>query len=198
MSKSNLASRPSAVEQWAALIEQTAQGDEASLAALYDGTSAQVHGLVLRIVRDPAIAEEVTEDVYLQVWRQAVQYDAARGGPISWLLTVARSRAIDRVRSRRTELERSAPISEAMTHASEEPGPEELSQLGQRSRLVRAALTSLGPDQRVVLELAYFRGMSHSEIAAHLDEPLGTVKTRIRLAMARTRQLLAPALGESP
>ena len=198
MASGSAAARAADAREWGTLIERAARGEEAALAGLYDGTVAVVHGLVLRILRDPALAEEVTGDVYLQVWHQAVRYDPTRGAPLSWLLTVARSRAIDRLRSARAEAERAAPLRDALDVASEDAGPEESSSLQERRRLVRAALATLAPEQRAALELAYFGGLSHSEIARRLGEPLGTVKTRIRLAMTKVRQLLAPAVGEVP
>ena len=175
------------------LIARTAGGEEAALAALYDSTAALVNGLVLRILGDRGAAEEVTGDVYLQVWRQAARYDETRGAPLSWLLTLARSRAIDRLRSGSSQRARTAPLRAAIALPSAEPGPEEHSHLNQRRRIVQQALARLSPDQRQAIELAYFGGLSHGEIAAALEAPLGTVKTRVRLGMLRLRELLAAA-----
>jgi RNA polymerase sigma-70 factor (ECF subfamily) len=183
-------------DDWGTLIEQIARGDAAALAALYDGTSALVNGLALRILHDPGAAEEVTLDVYLQVWRQAQRYDAARGAPLAWLLTLARSRAIDRRRAgvgRRCESE---PLATAMAFAAPGPCPEEDSAAAERGRLIRRALAGLAVDQRKTIELAYFAGLSHAEIARTLGEPLGTVKTRIRLGMMRLRESLGGTLQE--
>jgi RNA polymerase sigma-70 factor, ECF subfamily len=168
------------------LVARTADGDEAALGALYDRTSALVHGLALRILGDRCAAEEVTVDVYMQVWRQADRWDPGRGGPMAWLLTIARTRSIDRRRGRPPMLAASSSTPPAV-----DDGPEQLSMLAQRGRVVRAALARLSPEQRRAVELAYFGGLSHVQIAQTLAEPLGTVKTRIRAAMMRLRALLA-------
>jgi RNA polymerase sigma-70 factor (ECF subfamily) len=175
---------------WGLLIERTAAGEERALAALYDGTAAQVNGLALRILGDAGAAEEVTLDVYLQVWRQAVRYDPSRGRPLAWLLMLARSRAIDRLRAGATERAQASPFAEALPLPSAAALPEERSAAGERGRIVREAVARLPDDQRQAIELAYFVGLSQSEIAETLDTPLGTVKTRIRLAMVRLRETL--------
>ncbi len=192
----NLKAVPPRAEDWGAVIGRVAEGDEAALAALYDGTSSLVHGLALRIAGDRGVAEEVTADVYLQVWRQAARFDPARGAPLTWLLTLARSRAIDRLRSRASEPKTMEPLAEAAALPSSTPDAEHGSAVDERRRLVARALGTLRPEQQRAIELAYFRGMSHSEIAARLGEPLGTIKTRIRLGMVRLRELLAPMREE--
>jgi RNA polymerase sigma-70 factor (ECF subfamily) len=188
--------RPSAVASaagdLAALIGRMAGGDEAALAALYDATSAVVHGLALRILRDPAAAEDVVLEVYLQAHRQAASYDPERGTPWAWLLVMARSRALDRLRAEGAWRRRHEPLRETDAHVESGPGPDEQSQAADQARRVRAAVATLPPTERQVLEVAYFGGLSHTEIAAHLDLPLGTVKTRVRSAMARLRDLLTP------
>jgi RNA polymerase sigma-70 factor (ECF subfamily) len=184
-------------EDLGGLIALCRSGDQSALARLYDRTSAQVNGLAERILGEPGAAEEVTIDVYLQVWRSAGSYDPARGTPLAWLLTVARSRAIDRLRALGGHRRSSDPLESARAVASGQPGPEEDSAVAQRRRLVQAALTRLGPSQRQAIELAFFAGLSHSEIAAELGEPLGTVKTRVRLGMIRLRELLGLAGREA-
>jgi RNA polymerase sigma-70 factor (ECF subfamily) len=179
-----------------ALISRIACRDQEALAALYDATAAQVNGLALRILGDRGAAEEVTADVYLQVWRQAERYDPARGAPLSWMLTMARSRAIDRRRAAAGVGEASEPLRRALEVPSDAPGPEESSAVAERRRAVRAALSRLAAAQRRALELAYFGGLSHSEIAAALGEPLGTVKARIRIGMTRLREILGAAARE--
>jgi RNA polymerase sigma-70 factor (ECF subfamily) len=181
---------PPPSDPWVGLVQRTAGGDRDALAALYDGTSSQVYGLVLRIVRDEGAAEEVTGDVYLQVWRQAVRFDAQRGTALRWLLTVARSRAIDRLRARRAQSRESESLEVVVHVASSEPGPEDHSWDTQRRRLVEQAMSVLSPDQRQAIELAYWGGLSHSEVADRLGEPLGTVKTRIRVGMGKLRDTL--------
>ena len=183
----------------AALIARIAEGDQTALAALYDATSPLVHSLALRILRDPGAAEDVTMDVYMQAYRYAASYDAGRGTPSAWLLTFARSRAIDRLRAeaqrqkREESLESAGPIAAV---ADEHADPEESSSVAERGRLARSALAALTPEQRQAIEVAYFSGLSHREIAAKLGQPLGTVKTRIRTGMMRLRDLLGPLLAE--
>jgi RNA polymerase sigma-70 factor (ECF subfamily) len=174
------------------LIRGAAGGDQQALAALYDATSRAVYGLLLRILSDPSAAEEVLLDVYTQVWRQAGSYSAARGKPMAWLTTIARSRAIDRLRRGRQEQMHTAPLDEAV-RASADAGVEECVLASEVGSVVRAALDALAPEQREVIEMAYYGGMSHSEIAAARGLPLGTVKTRTRLGMMRLREMLRPA-----
>ena len=179
-------------QQWEVLIRQAAQGDQAALGALYDATSHLVYGLALRILGNTATAEEVTIEVYTQVWRQAAAYDPERGAPSAWLLTLTRSRAIDRLRSEAREPRQEQPLEMAAAVPTATPNPEEASVVAEQRRLVQAALATLAPEQREAIELAYFSGFSHSEIAARLGQPLGTVKTRIRQGMMKLRELLHP------
>jgi RNA polymerase sigma-70 factor, ECF subfamily len=176
----------------AELIRGVAEGDEQALASLYDTTSRTVYGLLLRVLSDPSSAEEVLLDVYAQVWRQAASYCPERGRPLAWLTTIARSRAIDRLRRSRNEQQRAVPLDEAARAAGGE-SVEEGVRAGEVRAVVRAALDALTPEQRDVIELAYYGGMSHSEIAAARGLPLGTVKTRTRLGMMRLREMLKPA-----
>lgn len=172
------------------ILEMSA-GNQASLGRLYDATSGLVYGLVLRILRDPTEAEEVTLDVYAQAWRRAASYDPGRGRPTTWLLTMARSRAIDRLRA--TQRERGQePLDNHLDLADPGLDPAEQSLTGERGTLIRAALAGLGPEQREAIELAFFAGLTHVEVAERLKEPLGTVKTRIRAGMIRLREALRP------
>jgi RNA polymerase sigma-70 factor, ECF subfamily len=174
-----------------ALIRQIATGDQGALAELYDAMSRQVYGLALRILKDTGTAEEVTLEVFTQVWRQATLYDLSRGTPSAWLCTLARSRAIDRLRSGAQERRRAEPIENvAATAPADVVDPEMSAFDAERRTRVRAALDQLPAEQREAIELAYFSGLSHSEIATQLGQPLGTVKTRIRLAMVRLREAL--------
>ena len=178
-----------------ALIGRIAAGEQSALTAVYDATNRLVFGLILRVVTDRATAEEVLLDVYTQVWRQAASYDAGRGVPLAWIMTIARSRAIDRVRAGRNDQQRKEPL-EAIGEVSDAGvSPEEASVYSERQRLVRSALNTLVPEQREVIELAYYSGLSHSEIALKLGQPLGTVKTRTRLGMMKLRDMLRPILG---
>lgn len=178
------------------MIRSVADGDQSALAQLYDSTSRLLFGLLLRILGNPATAEEVLLDVYTQVWRQAASYDRSRGAPLAWLMTIGRSRAIDRIRSTRLDQQKSEPLEAVAGEATAGDNPEEASVIAERRTLVRAALESLSPEQRQVIELAYYSGLSHSEIASKLQQPLGTVKTRTRLGMMKLRDLLSPVLGE--
>lgn len=179
--------------EWTALMQRIAAGDHDALERLYDVTSTLVYSLALRIVGDTATAEEVTLDVYTQVWRRAEQYNAGRGSPSAWLTMITRSRAIDRVRASASSHQRLVPL-----EATEEPRsattPEESSVIRERRRLVRAAFHVLPQEQRQVLELAYFSELSHRAIADQLGLPPGTVKTRIRLGMVKLRESLRPLM----
>lgn len=178
-----------------ALVQRIAQGDQAALATLYDQTNRLVYGLILRVLGDTSTAEEVLLDVYTQVWRQAANYDTSRGTPLAWLTTVARSRAIDRLRSGWQDQQRKEPLDAVGDAPACSANPEETTVASERQRFVRAALAELSPEQREVIELAYYAGLSHSEIAAKLNQPLGTVKTRTRLGMMKLRDALSPMLG---
>jgi len=161
------------------------------MADFYDQTSALAFGLALRILGDHSAAEDVLLEVYLQVWKQAGAYDASRGSPSAWLLTLTRCRAIDQRRSLRRD-RATEPLEVAGEIGCDAAGPESLTMAAERHRLVRKALASLNAEQREVIHLAYFGGLSHSEIAHQLGQPLGTVKTRIRTGMMQLRTLLAP------
>jgi RNA polymerase sigma-70 factor (ECF subfamily) len=184
-------------EALVALVGRAAEGDQTALAALYDETSALVYGFALRILRDQYAAEDVTIDVYAQVYRQGSRYDADRGAPSAWLLTLTRSRAIDRLRQETQRRTREEPL-EATTHMpSLTAGPEECSATTELQHLVQRALALLTPEQRQVIELTYYSGLSHNEIAAKLGQPLGTVKTRIRTGMMLLREYLRSLLTEA-
>lgn len=191
--RQNLAAVDGGEEPLSALIARTANADARALAALYDGTAAHVHGVAMRILQDDGAAEEVTIDVYRQVWREAGRYDPERGRPLAWLLMLARSRAIDRRRSAALERARTESLADGMPLPCGAPTPEESCALDERRRVVQGALARLAAEQRQVIELAYFGGLSQSEIATHLGEPLGTVKTRIRIGMVRLRDALGSA-----
>ena len=154
-------------------------------------------GLILRVVSDRATAEEVLLDVYTQIWRQAGSYDLKRGAPLAWMMTIARTRGIDRLRSSKADLTRE-PLETSSEVTATTPSPEDASVASERGRLVRSALETLSAEQREVIELAYYSGLSHSEIALRLNQPLGTVKTRTRLGMMKLRDTLRPILGAQP
>ena len=180
---------------WSALVSRIANGEERALTELYDKTNRMVYGLALRVLSEPTLAEDVTLEVYLQVWRTAESYDSARGKVASWLISMTRSRAIDQLRSRqarRLDLEES--VDDIPIPATGD-GPEEMSIQASQASIIRKSLLDLPADQRRAIELAYFSGLSHSEISARTGLPLGTVKTRIRSGMVRLREMLAPYEG---
>ncbi len=178
---------------WAAVVTQVAQGDEAALARFYDGTSRMVFGLVMRMVGESSVAEDITLEVYMQVWRTAQSYSPARGTVTAWLITLARTRAIDWTRSGQARSrQRTGNLEKIPELRDSAPGPEIASIEWDRKQAVQKALAGLSEDQRQVIELSYFEAMSHSEIAQRLAQPLGTVKSRIRSGMSRMRELLNP------
>ncbi len=179
---------------WSGLVRRAAAGDQTGLAELYDATSQLVFALALRILGNRHEAEDVVVEVYTQAWRSAHTYDASRGTPCSWLLTLTRSRAIDMFRSRKRE-RASDPLEAANDVQSDTPNPEDATADAERHRFVRRAMERLSTEQREAIELAYFSGLSHTEIAMQLGQPLGTIKTRIRLGMMRLRELLGHLSG---
>jgi RNA polymerase sigma-70 factor (ECF subfamily) len=170
----------------------TAAGDTAALTELYDSTVAKVHALVRAIVRNPADAEEVTCDVYTEAWQTASRFDPSRGSVMTWLMTIARYRAIDCLRRRRGRMRL---IDEESPHAevpdtAEHASPERMLNLFQSRSAVRTALEQLQPERRRLVGLAFFEGLSHSEIAELTGLPVGTVKSHLRRAMQSLRGLL--------
>ena len=179
--------------QWIACI---VQHDERALAALYDATFSRTYGLVLRIVKRAAWAEEVVEDAYFQVWRQAPRFDPARGKALTWLLAMARSRAIDALR-REARFRHDSLDDEAAAEPLDGQAPmDELLDLARRHADLHQALMALQTQPRQLVALAFFRGLSHEEIASQTELPLGTVKSQIRRALIALRQRLGePGLG---
>jgi RNA polymerase sigma-70 factor (ECF subfamily) len=188
----NVAERDIREQHWVMLIRRAATGDQEALGDLYDSTSRWVYGVALRILGDQMMAEEVTIDVYEQVWRQAASYDLDRGKPLAWLLMLARSRAIDRLRASNQQRQREEPLDSDFSSSASIIDPEEDMLVAERRRFVQTAMAGLRPEQREVIELAYFLGLTQSEIADRLQLPLGTVKTRVRLGMIKLRELLLP------
>jgi RNA polymerase sigma-70 factor, ECF subfamily len=172
----------------AALVARMRAGDDQALARLYDRWARPAFALILQIVRDPDDADDTLEETFYQAWRQAARFDPARGTVATWLLTIARSRALDRVRSyRRLREEPLTPDSAAIGAVIVADSAEE----AERRERVAEALRTLPPEQREVVELAYFSGLSQTEIAERTGQPLGTVKTRTRLAGQKLRERLA-------
>lgn len=185
--------------QLAAWIDAIVDHDERALAALYDATLARVYGLALRIVHRPALAEEVVEDTFFQVWRQAARFDALRGRALTWLLGMARSRAIDTLRREARYRHDSLDDASAPEPVDESAGRDELLDIARGHADLHRALMQLNAQPRQLVALAFFRGLSHEEIASQTALPLGTVKSQIRRAMLSLRQALgdgaAPALA---
>ena len=174
----------------ATLVLRMADGDESALGALYDRWSDSVHALVARIAREEAEAEEVVEAVFWQAWQQAGRYTGDRGTPGAWLLSMARSRALDRLRSLRRRRDEVAVDDSIFANQPAVGDPLSELDASERASRVALALQDLPPEQRQVLELAYFEGLSQTEIADKLDQPLGTVKTRARLGLRKMRDRL--------
>lgn len=173
----------------ASLLKRSARGDQAAFAELYDATSARVHGLVLRVVRDRAQAEEVTQEVFLEIWRTASRFDAERGSALAWLMTIAHRKAVDRVRSAEASSRRDLTYHQR-NHTVDHDVTADAAHASLEARRVRTALTQLTDIQREALELAYFGGYTHVEVAALLDLPVGTAKTRIRDGLIRLRDTI--------
>jgi RNA polymerase sigma-70 factor (ECF subfamily) len=174
------------------LIRGIAASDEAALAAFYDRYGRLVFSLALRILEDVSLAEEITQEVFLTLWNKADTYHPEEGKVITWLGSLARHRAIDLLRRQkvRPEGHRTDWSEDSFPTLKEDPQFEEDLVTEQRREAVRRAVGSLPSEQRQVLALAYFSGMSHQDIAIELGQPLGTVKTRLRLAMQKLRQML--------
>jgi len=174
-----------------ASLARIARGDQAAFAELYDRQARLVYSLALRILQNGADAEDIVQEVFAQVWAQAGRYDASRGAVAAWMLTLTRSRAIDKLRAKRARPETAAEASAAESVVDLAATQDlELLSAEQVTRLQRA-LQELPDAQRTALELAYYEGLTHVEVASRLNEPLGTVKTRIRQAVMKLREALA-------
>jgi RNA polymerase sigma-70 factor (ECF subfamily) len=172
----------------AALIHRLLQRDVRAFEQLYDRHSRIVYGLVLRILQQASTAEEVVQDVFLQLWRNAGQYQAGRGPFVPWLLTLARNRALDNLRLKSERQRRREDQTEELPSIAQAPEYEKALDEKRRAELVRALMGSLSAPQKKAIEMAYFEGLSHSEIAAALHEPLGTVKSWIRNGLLRLKE----------
>lgn len=180
--------------EWVDLVRSVAAGDPRALHALYDRAHRIVFTLAVRITCNGETAEEVTLDVFHDVWRRAAAYDPANGTVLGWIANQARSRAIDRLRFENRKKRRD-PNADEPVEIAHSPDPRDVLELEQEGRALRAAVALLTPGERQAIEAAYFAGLTHAEVAARLNEPLGTVKTRIRSGLQKLRQAMAANAG---
>lgn len=180
-----------------ALVVAMAKGDEAAASSFYDRHSPTVMALVYRMIGDRTDAESIVLEAFMQAWRTAVRFDPQRGSPASWLFTIARTRALDFLRTAKRQA-RLVPVSvddvpgESLAAPERSGHPAFDVEESEQRRAIADALRALPDSQRIAIELAYYEGLSHSEIAERLSEPLGTVKTRVRLGMVKLREVLRP------
>ena len=177
-------------KDWARLVQSVAAGDQLALHALYERAHRVVYTLIVRITSSRETAEELTLDVFHDVWRRAPRYDAANGTVLGWIMNQARSRAIDRVRFEQRK-KRLAPEAGDPLEEVETMDCEAVLELKEQGRALRGALALLTPEERQAIEAAFFSELTYAEVAARLREPLGTVKTRIRSGLHKLRQVLA-------
>jgi RNA polymerase sigma-70 factor, ECF subfamily len=172
-----------------ALLQRSSRGDQNAYATLYDAVSAKVYGLALRVVRDPAQAEEVAQEAFLEIWRTASRYEPARGSALAWMLTITHRRAVDRVRAAEAATRRDI-VYEQKNQPVSHDSTAEAAHASMEAHRVRGALETLTAVQREAVELAYLGGYTHTEVASMLDLPIGTAKTRIRDGLIRLRDTL--------
>lgn len=178
-----------------ALLRRIADGDQTALASLYDHYSRPLFALAVRILNDSREAEDIVHDGFLSVWEKARDFDHVKGAPFSWIVTMVRNRAIDRLRSRKRRAELLAASAPADLGYDESLSANEAAESAERSEssaAIRQAVHTLPPEQRQALELAFFSGLTQQEIAARLQQPLGTIKARIRRGLLKLRDLVSP------
>ncbi len=183
-------------QEWFSLVQSAAAGDQLALHALYERAHRPVFTLIVRITANRETAEELTLDVFHDVWRRASRYDPAGGTVLGWIMNQARSRAIDRVRfdQRKKRVDPHAGDPLAGEQAAD---GQDLLAFKQQSEALRAALAGLAPAERQAIEIAFFSELTYAEVAARLNQPLGTIKTRIRSGLHKLRQALSEGVGES-
>ena len=189
----NKAKTPVSEKDWVGLVQSIAGGDQLALHALYKQTHRLVFTLIVRITGSRETAEEVTLDVFHDVWRRASAYDPASGSVVGWIMNQARSRAIDRLRFERRKKRVNNHADSPLT-VTAPSGPQEALDVSEQGRLLRHALQVLTPEERQAVETAFFSELTYSEAAAKLNQPLGTVKTRIRSGLGKLRHALAGTL----
>jgi RNA polymerase sigma-70 factor, ECF subfamily len=180
-------------QDWATLVQSIAAGDQLALHTLYEMAHRVVFTLIMRITANRETAEELTVDVFHDIWRRAPRYDAANGTVLGWIMNQARSRAIDRLRFESRQ-KRSHGGEESLAEVSADP--RDVLEQREQGASLRAALTTLTPDERQAIEATFFAGLTHAEAAVRLNQPLGTIKTRIRSGLHKLRQRLAAEAGE--
>lgn len=180
---------PAPEQEWAALVESIAGGDQLALHGLYERAHRPVFTLIMRITANRETAEELTIDVFHDVWRRASRYDAANGTVLGWIMNQARSRAIDRLRFESRKKRRHAADVQAVAEVVADP--RDVLQLREQGETLRAALVVLTPDERQAIEATFFSGLTHAEVAERLNQPLGTIKTRIRSGLHKLRDTLS-------
>src|SRR4030095_12605050 len=177
----------------AAWVARVALADQQAFAALYRQTSSHLYGVALRILREPAAAEEILQEAYVSVWHHAGTYVAAKSQPFTWLTSIVRNRCLDQLRRREVDTVTLDDEDDGMTMRDDGPTPRELLVSGAEALAVRSCVESLDSGQKQALALAFYRGLSHSELASHLHQPLGTVKSWVRRGLERLKACLEAA-----
>ena len=181
-------------QDWATLVQSIAAGDQLALHALYERAHRIVFTLIMRLTADRETAEELTIDVFHDVWRRASHYDAANGTVLGWIMNQARSRAIDRLRFENRKKRVNGADVQPLAEAAADPG--DVLELREQGEALRAALAALTPGERQAIETTFFGGFTHAEAAARLNQPLGTIKTRIRSGLHKLRHALTAEAGK--
>lgn len=178
------------------LLRQTAQGDRGSFEQLYERFSGVLFSTAYRVLNSPEAAEDVLQDVFVQIWEKAPLYDSTRGKPLTWAVTLTRNKSIDRLRSvqRRNRLQEDVEKESASFEQFDDRSSLDAVEGVEKAQMIRAAISKLSSDQRIAIELAFFSGLTQTEIAERLQEPLGTVKARIRRGMMKLREVIEPQL----
>ena len=190
----NRTTAPVSEQEWVGLVQSIARGDQLALQALFHRTYRLVFTLTMRITNNRESAEELTVDVFHDVWRRASTYDPAGGSVVGWIMNQGRSRAIDRVRFEQRKKRVNTSHADSPLTPSAPTGPQEAIDLMEQGRLLRHALQVLTPEERQAIETAFFSELTYSEVATRLKQPLGTVKTRIRSGLGKLRQALTETL----